>query len=89
MESSLSLQKFQADDPQGWATNCQQRNELLFSRKIHSVARNCLSPVSVEWGGLRRLRAHRVNELRLHSTVQAGALQCRYHLLYNEIVVVP
>ncbi|GBM61695.1 hypothetical protein AVEN_57126-1 [Araneus ventricosus] len=62
MESSLSLQKFQQDDTQGWAINCQQRKELLFSLKIHPVARNCLSPVSVEWGGLRRVSAHRVNK---------------------------
>ncbi|GBN24906.1 hypothetical protein AVEN_8103-1 [Araneus ventricosus] len=62
MESFLSLQKFQEDDSQDWAINCQQRKELLFFRKIHSVARNCPSPVSVEWGGLRRVRAHRVKE---------------------------
>ncbi|GBM55511.1 hypothetical protein AVEN_164407-1 [Araneus ventricosus] len=59
MESSLSLQKFQEDDTQGWAINFQQRKELLFSRNIHSVVGNRLSLVSVEWGGLRRVRAHR------------------------------
>ncbi|GBL86542.1 hypothetical protein AVEN_194800-1 [Araneus ventricosus] len=51
------------DDIQVWAINCQQRKEPLFSRKIFSGARNRLSPVSVEWGGLRRIRAHRVNQL--------------------------
>ncbi|GBM57004.1 hypothetical protein AVEN_146034-1 [Araneus ventricosus] len=60
MKSSLSLQKFQEDDTQVWAINSQQRKELLFSRKIHSGAQNRLSPASVEWGGLRRIRAHRV-----------------------------
>ncbi|GBM03572.1 hypothetical protein AVEN_51045-1 [Araneus ventricosus] len=53
--------KFQKDDTQVWAINCQQRKEPLFSRKIHSGARNRLSPASVEWGGLRRDRVHRVN----------------------------
>ncbi|GBO03923.1 hypothetical protein AVEN_158725-1 [Araneus ventricosus] len=62
MESSLSLQKFQEDDTQDWAINCQQRKELLFFSKIHSVARNCPSTVSIEWGGLRRVRAHRVGQ---------------------------
>ncbi|GBM29499.1 hypothetical protein AVEN_73071-1, partial [Araneus ventricosus] len=37
----------------------QQIKEPLFSRKIHSGARNRPSPASVEWGGLRRFRAHR------------------------------
>ncbi|GBL77065.1 hypothetical protein AVEN_12713-1 [Araneus ventricosus] len=61
MKSFLSLQKFQEDDTQVWAINCTKRKEPLFSRKIHSGARNRLSPVSVEWGGLRRIRVHRVN----------------------------
>ncbi|GBN40959.1 hypothetical protein AVEN_106917-1 [Araneus ventricosus] len=61
MKSFLSLQKFQKDDTQAWAINCQQRNEPLFSLKIHSGARNSLSPASVEWGGLWRDRAHRIN----------------------------
>ncbi|GBO46656.1 hypothetical protein AVEN_120244-1 [Araneus ventricosus] len=52
MKSFLSLRKFQADDTQVLAINCTQRKEQLFSRKIHSGARNRLSPVSVEWGGL-------------------------------------
>ncbi|GBM28445.1 hypothetical protein AVEN_149693-1, partial [Araneus ventricosus] len=56
----LMFLKFQEDDTQVWAINCQQRNEPLFSRKSHSGARNSLSPAFVEWGGLRRDRAHRV-----------------------------
>ncbi|GBN24493.1 hypothetical protein AVEN_241314-1 [Araneus ventricosus] len=60
MKSFLSLQKFQEDDTQVWTINCQQRNEQLFSRKIHSGARNSLSRASVEWGDLRRDRAHRI-----------------------------
>ncbi|GBO25930.1 hypothetical protein AVEN_48352-1 [Araneus ventricosus] len=64
MKSFLSLQKFQEDDIQVWAVNCQQRKELLFSRKIDSGARNRLSQASIEWGGLRRDRAHRVNALK-------------------------
>ncbi|GBO23594.1 hypothetical protein AVEN_73280-1 [Araneus ventricosus] len=62
MKSFLSLQKFQEDDTQVWEINCTERKEQLFSRKILSGARNRLSPVSIEWGGLRRIRAHRVNE---------------------------
>ncbi|GBL72434.1 hypothetical protein AVEN_115355-1 [Araneus ventricosus] len=62
MKSFLSLQKFQEDDTQVWAINCTQRKEQLFSRKIFSGTRNCLNPVSIEWGGFRRIRAHRVKE---------------------------
>ncbi|GBN00232.1 hypothetical protein AVEN_38746-1 [Araneus ventricosus] len=51
---------FQADDSQVWAMNCTQRVEPFFFSKIHSGARNRLSPVSVEWGGFRRIRSHRV-----------------------------
>ncbi|GBM86383.1 hypothetical protein AVEN_60102-1 [Araneus ventricosus] len=47
--------KFQEDDTQVWEINCQQRNEPLFSSKTHSGFRNRLIPVSVEWGGLRRI----------------------------------
>ncbi|GBO41446.1 hypothetical protein AVEN_268314-1 [Araneus ventricosus] len=64
MKSFLSLQKFQQDDTQGWAINCQQRKEPLFSRKIHSGVRNRLSSTSVEWGGLRRDRAHTGNDTK-------------------------
>ncbi|GBN68622.1 hypothetical protein AVEN_98638-1 [Araneus ventricosus] len=67
MKSFLSLQKFQEDDTQLWAANYQQRKEPLFSCKSHSGARNRLSPASVEWGGLRRDRAHRVKR-RTHSS---------------------
>ncbi|GBN98059.1 hypothetical protein AVEN_231693-1 [Araneus ventricosus] len=35
-------------------------NGTTFVLKIHSGSRNRLIPVSVEWGGLRRKRAHRV-----------------------------
>ncbi|GBO22151.1 hypothetical protein AVEN_169707-1 [Araneus ventricosus] len=63
MKSILSLQKFQEDDTQVWVINCQQRNEPLFSRKIHSGVRNRPSPASVEWGDLRRDRAHTVKKL--------------------------
>ncbi|GBM06152.1 hypothetical protein AVEN_265208-1 [Araneus ventricosus] len=70
MKSFLSLQKFQEDDIQVWAINCQQRNEPLFCRKIHSVARNRLSRASVEWGGLGRNRAHRVK--KIHSKEGCG-----------------
>ncbi|GBN08440.1 hypothetical protein AVEN_189073-1 [Araneus ventricosus] len=50
MKSFLSSQKFQEVDTQVWAINFQQRKEPLFSLKIHSDARNRLSPASVEWG---------------------------------------
>ncbi|GBN24271.1 hypothetical protein AVEN_123463-1 [Araneus ventricosus] len=69
MKSFLSLQKFQDDDIQVWVINCQQRKEQLFSRKIHSGARNRPSPASVDWGSLRRFRAYRVNELGLIDSV--------------------
>ncbi|GBM72998.1 hypothetical protein AVEN_160611-1 [Araneus ventricosus] len=69
MKSFLSLQKFQEDDTQVWATNCQQKNEPLFSRKIHSGVRNRLSPASVECVGLRRIRAHRVKIIKLNAVV--------------------
>ncbi|GBL87338.1 hypothetical protein AVEN_270583-1 [Araneus ventricosus] len=60
MKSSLSLQKFQEEDTLSCTINCQQRKELIFSRKIHPGALNRLSPACVEIGGLRRDRAHRV-----------------------------
>ncbi|GBM93926.1 hypothetical protein AVEN_1696-1 [Araneus ventricosus] len=60
MKSFLSLQKFREDDTRVTTFNCQQRKEPFFSRKIHSGDRNRLSPVFVEWGGLRRVRAHRI-----------------------------
>ncbi|GBM22776.1 hypothetical protein AVEN_196135-1 [Araneus ventricosus] len=53
MRYFISLQKFQDDDTQVWAINCTQRKEQLFSRKLHSGVRNRLSPVPVEWRGLR------------------------------------
>ncbi|GBM97887.1 hypothetical protein AVEN_5596-1 [Araneus ventricosus] len=53
-------EKFQEDDTQVWDNNSTQGKEQLLSRKIHSGARNRLIPVSVEWGGSRRIRAHRV-----------------------------
>ncbi|GBM91643.1 hypothetical protein AVEN_107750-1 [Araneus ventricosus] len=62
MKSFLSLQKFQEDDTQIWAINCHQRKKPLFSPKIRSGARNHLCSASVEWGGLRRDRTHRVND---------------------------
>ncbi|GBL97739.1 Homeobox protein extradenticle [Araneus ventricosus] len=40
-----------------WAIDCQQRKELLFSRKAPETAR---VQASVEWGGLRRDRTLRV-----------------------------
>ncbi|GBN33039.1 hypothetical protein AVEN_273781-1 [Araneus ventricosus] len=61
--SRKDLVKFQEDDTQVWAINCQQRKEPLFSRKSHSNARNRLSLAFVELGGLRRDRAHRVKGL--------------------------
>ncbi|GBM70229.1 hypothetical protein AVEN_31466-1 [Araneus ventricosus] len=62
MKSFLSLQKFQEYDTQVWAINCTQIKEKLLSREIHSGDRSRQSPASVEWGGLRRVRAHRVKE---------------------------
>ncbi|GBN68398.1 Arylsulfatase J [Araneus ventricosus] len=50
-------------DIEVWAINCQQRKEPPISRKIRSGTRKRLSPVSVEWGGLRRDSALRVNGL--------------------------
>ncbi|GBM59206.1 hypothetical protein AVEN_60404-1 [Araneus ventricosus] len=58
--SNSNFRKFQEDDTQIWAINCQQRKESLFSHKIHSDSRNRPRPASVEWGGLRRDRVHRV-----------------------------
>ncbi|GBN43898.1 hypothetical protein AVEN_274539-1 [Araneus ventricosus] len=64
MKSFLPLQKFQEDDTKVWAINRQQRKEQHFFRKIlKKIGPNRLSPVSVEWGGLRRDRAHRVKDL--------------------------
>ncbi|GBN70775.1 hypothetical protein AVEN_265431-1 [Araneus ventricosus] len=62
MKSFLSLQKFQEGDIEVWTIMFQQRKEPLFSHKIHSGDRNRLSPTSVEWGGFRRNRAHRVKD---------------------------
>ncbi|GBM83549.1 hypothetical protein AVEN_252128-1, partial [Araneus ventricosus] len=56
----ISREKFQEDDTQFCSINCKQSKEPLFSRKIHSGARNHLIPASVEWGGLKRVRAHKV-----------------------------
>ncbi|GBN09468.1 hypothetical protein AVEN_143096-1 [Araneus ventricosus] len=58
MESSLSLQNFQKNGTRIWAINCQQRTELLFSTQAPETSR---VQASVEWGGLRRDRAHGVN----------------------------
>ncbi|GBM49186.1 hypothetical protein AVEN_103801-1 [Araneus ventricosus] len=66
MESSLSLQNFQKNGTRMWAINCQQRKGLLFSRKMHSGTRNRRVQASVEWGGLRRYRDHRVKRNKLH-----------------------
>ncbi|GBN21524.1 hypothetical protein AVEN_74960-1 [Araneus ventricosus] len=60
MKFFLSFQKFQEDGIQVWAINYQQRKEKLFSRKIRSGAKKRLSSASIERGGLRRNRAHRV-----------------------------
>ncbi|GBM42603.1 Meiosis regulator and mRNA stability factor 1 [Araneus ventricosus] len=70
-EPPRTKQKFQEDDTQVWSINCQQRKEPLFSRKIHSGARNCPSLASIEWGSLRRDRAHRVERflLSIHSVI--------------------
>ncbi|GBM43712.1 hypothetical protein AVEN_60515-1 [Araneus ventricosus] len=67
MKSFLSLQKFQKEDTQVWEINCTQKKEQLLSRKILSGARNRLIPVSVKWGGLRRIKAHRVHQWRFEA----------------------
>ncbi|GBM44321.1 hypothetical protein AVEN_232113-1 [Araneus ventricosus] len=72
--------KFQEGDTQVWAINCQERKEPLFSRKIHSGARNLPSPASVEWDGLRRDRAHRVKRgIANAALVGKDLVNCRFN----------
>ncbi|GBL75550.1 hypothetical protein AVEN_88564-1 [Araneus ventricosus] len=68
MESSLSLDNFQKSGTRIWAINCQQRK--YFSPVIcPQASETACVQASVEWGGLRRDKAHRVKADNWSSTV--------------------